>query len=73
VSILAFPSLSATRRAAGVALTGLQLVEIIRPLLDHLPLFGPMCRSVVSASVRISYNMGHLVLDKMSRESKHFI
>ena len=52
---------------------GLQLVQIIRPLLHHLPALGQMGRAVVGAPVRVAHGMGELVFDEIGADAEHFI
>ena len=45
-----------------------QLVEIVRPLLHHLPPLGQMRRSVVGASVGIPYGVSQLMFDQIGTD-----
>ena len=51
----------------------LKFVEIVCPLLHHLPPLREVCRPVIGASVGISHGVGQLVLDKIRSNAENFV
>ena len=52
---------------------GLQAVQVVSPLLHHLPTFGQVRRSVVCPAVRVPDSMGKLMLNKVGPDLENFI
>jgi hypothetical protein len=53
--------------------TTLQLIQIIRPLLHHLPALREILSAVVSGPVRVFDGMGKLVLNEIRADLKDLI
>jgi hypothetical protein len=51
----------------------LQLIQIIRPLLHHLPALWQILNAVVSGPIRVLDDMGKLVLNEVRAELKELI
>ena len=52
---------------------GFQLVEVVRPLLHHLPALRKVSSSVVRTPIRVSHSMGELMFNQIRANSQYFI